>query len=114
MQIVLGLLDAGYEVEGLRSGQSPAEHLQAGLAALQGVAVLVGQTGHHLADGRQPLRLQGSPLGFLQVRDVILDRDEMRDGPRRIPDRRDGLRGPVQPAVLLLVVEFAAPIRRRR
>ena len=36
----------------------PRQHFQAGLAAGQGVAALVGQAGHHLADGRQPFGLQ--------------------------------------------------------
>ena len=47
----------------------------------------MGQTGHHLSNGGQPLGLQDAPLGFFEVRDIILDRDKMRDDPPRIPDR---------------------------
>ena len=87
VEVVLGLLDAG------RSGRAPragprtvqGEHLQAGLAALQGVAALVGQAGDHLADGRQPLGLQGPLLGLLQVGDVLADR---RGSPGRPRSRR--------------------------
>ena len=69
MEVVLGLLDAFEEVDHVRPvAESPAEHLQAGLDPLEGVAALVRQAGRHLADGRQPLRLQGLPLSRLSTR----------------------------------------------
>ena len=72
LQVVLGLLDAGDEVQRLRPVlHLPGEHLQARLAAGQGVAALVGQAGHHLADGRQPFVLQGL---FLESGDLGLRR----------------------------------------
>ena len=68
MEVVLRLLDAGDQVEGFGPVLDlQGEHLQAGLAALQGVAALVGQAGHHLADGRQPLGLQRPLLGVPSI-----------------------------------------------
>ena len=62
LEVVLGLLDAVDQVQGLGPVlHFPGEHLQARLAAGQGVAALVGQAGHHLADGRQPFGLQQFP-----------------------------------------------------
>ena len=78
-QVVLGRLDLGRQLQGLRLAlEPPAQPLQVGLAALQGVAALVGEAGHRLADGRQPLRLQRLPLGLLQFRDVVADQQEPR------------------------------------
>ncbi len=45
----------------------PFEHLQARLTAGQRVAALVGEAGHHLPDGRQPLGLQQLLLGALEI-----------------------------------------------
>ena len=69
MEVVLRLLKPGDQVEGfgpVPDGQG--EHLQAGLAALQGVAALVRQAGDHLADGGQSLGLKRPLLGLLEIR----------------------------------------------
>ena len=67
VEVVLGLLEPVDQVERLGPvADGQGEHLQAGLAALQGVAALVGQPGDHLADGGQPLGLQGPLLGLLE------------------------------------------------
>ena len=83
VEVVLGLLEPGDEVERLGAVLDlQGEHLQAGLAALQGVAALVGQPGDHLADGGQPLGLQRPLLGLLQVGDVLADDQDRRAAPR--------------------------------
>ena len=94
MEVVLGLLDAADQVERLGPvADGQGEHLQAGLAALQRVAALVRQPGDHLADGGQPLGLQGPLLGLLEERDVLADLEDR--GPvlvvgevARVPDHR--------------------------
>jgi hypothetical protein len=74
LEVVLGLLDATHQIERLGPVlHFQLEHLQAGLTAGQRVAALVGQAGHHLADGRQPLRLQAPLLGLPAIRDVLAD-----------------------------------------
>ena len=79
VQVVLRLLDAGRSGRAPRGGRGrQGEHLQAGLAALQGVAALVGQPGDHLADGGQPLGLQRPLLRLLEERDVLADAEDRR------------------------------------
>ncbi len=59
VQVVLRLLEPVDQVERLGPvADGQGEHLEAGLAALQGVAALVRQPGDHLADRGQPLGLQ--------------------------------------------------------
>ena len=73
-QMILGRLNADDQVERFRSIFAfECQHFQAGLAACEGVAALVGQAGHHLSDGGQPFGLQGLLLGLFQGRDVLAD-----------------------------------------
>ena len=77
--MVLGLLNAADQLQGLGPVLDlQGQHLQAGLAARQGVAALVGQAGHHLADRRQALGLQGALLSLAQRGDVLADRQDCR------------------------------------
>ncbi len=67
LQMLLGSHRSGDEIERLGPVLDlENQHLQAGLAPLQGVAALVGQAGHRLADGRQPLGLQGPVCRFVE------------------------------------------------
>ena len=82
-EVVLRLLEPSDEVEGFGPILDlQREHLQAHLAAIQGVAALVGQAGDHLADGRQPFGLQRPLLGRPQFRDVVADREDADDATR--------------------------------
>ena len=67
LEVVLCLLEPTDQVERLGAvANLQGEHLEARLAALQGVAALVGQPGDHLADGGQPLRLERPLLRLLE------------------------------------------------
>ncbi len=75
--MVLSFLDPIDEVESLGAvADDQGEHFQASLAASEGVAALVRQTGHHLADRGQPFGLHGALLGLLEERDVLADLED--------------------------------------
>ena len=77
VQVVLRLLGTADQVERRRPVLDvQGQHLEAGLAPLQGVPALVGQPGDHLADRREPLGLQGPLLGPLQLGDVVADAEQ--------------------------------------
>ena len=64
MEVVLGLLEPVDQVERLGPvADGQGEHLEAGLAALQGVAALVGQPGDHLRRWRPAARPGGPAPG---------------------------------------------------
>ena len=88
VEVVLGLLEPGDEAEGFGPILDlQGEHLQAHLAAMQGVAALVAQDGHHLPDGRQPFGLQRSLLGGPQFRDVVPDGEDAEGATRGVLER---------------------------
>ena len=70
-QIILRFLKLVDKLDGRRPVfHFTAQHLQAGLAALQSIAAFVGQPGAYLPDRREALGLQGAGLRVLQCRHV--------------------------------------------
>ena len=91
VQAVLGGLHAVQEVERLGAILDfQGQHLQAGLDALHGVAVFVGQSRDHFANGRQPL---GLPLR----RHVAVSSPRVRPCGHRKPRGRRYARRSVRP-----------------
>src|SRR5439155_1627756 len=62
-------------------------HLQARLAALEGVAALVGQPAHHLADGGQAFGLRGLLAFPFLLGDVVQQAEHGDDGAARVAQR---------------------------
>ena len=87
VEVFLRPLCAGDQLQGLGAiFHFEREHLQAGLAPLEGVAALVHQRSHRFANGCQPPCLTGSFFGLLAGSDVAKRKQvkpgcETRDGP---------------------------------
>ena len=84
MEVVLRILNAVDQVEGFGPvSHLPGQHLQASLAALaRALRLSWARPGDHLADGRQPLRLERLLLGLLQLGDVLPEGQDREARPR--------------------------------
>ncbi len=79
MKVVLRLLKPSDQIERVRAVlHAQGQHLEARLAALQGVAALVRQPGNHLSDGGQPFRPQRPFLRLLDESDIVADAENGR------------------------------------
>src|SRR5262249_44204561 len=109
-QVVLGLLNVAGQSEQVRAVARPElQQVEAGLGALKSVAALVGQTGHHFADGGQALGVPQLLFRLLAGRDIARDLDEATKAAGLIEERRDDYVGPEARAVAPQPPTFILP-----